>query len=57
MLPKNPVMLLSVINMHLRDNYQNLDSLCDDLDIRRSDIEEALLLIGYAYDKKQNRFL
>ena len=35
MLPDNPVMLLSVINMKLRDQYDSLDSLCDDLDVNK----------------------
>ena len=29
-LPNDPVMLLSVINMELRDRYKSLDELCDD---------------------------
>ena len=32
MLPKDPVMLLSAVNMKLRDEYASLDALCDDLD-------------------------
>ncbi|HJB69908.1 MAG TPA: DUF4250 domain-containing protein, partial [Candidatus Flavonifractor avistercoris] len=31
MLPKDPVILLSVINTKLRDFYPSLDALCDDL--------------------------
>ncbi|MEE3494717.1 MAG: DUF4250 domain-containing protein [Butyrivibrio sp.] len=31
MLPKDPVMLLSYMNMKLRDNYSSLEALCDDL--------------------------
>ena len=30
-LPKDPIMLLSVVNMKLRDTYSSLDALCDDL--------------------------
>ena len=29
-LPKDPVMLLSVINTELRDKYPSLDALCED---------------------------
>ena len=29
-LPKDPMMLFSVINMRLRDIYPSLDALCDD---------------------------
>ena len=29
-LPKDPMLLLSVVNTKLRDYYHNLDALCDD---------------------------
>ncbi|MBO1680927.1 DUF4250 domain-containing protein, partial [Bittarella massiliensis (ex Durand et al. 2017)] len=32
-LPKDPAMLLSIVNMKLRDFYPSLDVLCDDLEI------------------------
>ena len=56
MLPKDPVMLLSVINMKLRDRYDSLDALCDDLDEDRDAIEAILAGAGYRYDAQQNRF-
>ena len=31
-LPKDPMLLLSVVNTKLRDYYHNLDALCDDID-------------------------
>lgn len=34
-LPKDPMMLFSVINMKLRDNYSSLDELCDDLNVEK----------------------
>ena len=33
MLPQDPMMLLSVINMKLRDQYESLEALCDDKDV------------------------
>ena len=36
-LPKDPMMLFSVINMKLRDNYSSLDELCDDLNVEKND--------------------
>ena len=30
-LPNDPVMLLSFVNMKLRDSYKGLDAMCDDL--------------------------
>ena len=56
MLPQDPVMLLSVINMKLRDCYDSLDSLCDDLDVSREDIELKLASIQYVYDENVNQF-
>jgi len=55
-LPKDPIMLLSVINMKLRDFYCSLDALCEDLNIDRNDIEERLGNIGFTYDVTTNQF-
>ena len=41
-LPKDPAMLLSAVNMKLRDFYDSLDALCDDLDVARESIETSL---------------
>ena len=30
-LPKDPVMLLSYLNTQLRDNYDSLEALCDEI--------------------------
>ena len=38
MLPKDPIMLLSMINMKLRDRYASLDALCEDMDVSREEI-------------------
>ena len=32
-MPKDPMMLMSFINMKLRDFYPTLDALCDDMDV------------------------
>ena len=56
MLPNDPVMLLSVINMKLRDTYSSLESLCDDMDVSQVEIEEKLKKINYEYDKESNQF-
>lgn len=56
MLPKDPQMLLSVLNMKLRDQYSSLDDLCDDLDADKGDIIRIMEEAGYHYDADQNAF-
>ena len=56
MLPKDPVMLLSAVNMKLRDGFATLDALCEDEGISREELEKKLAEIGYAYDAQNNRF-
>lgn len=57
MIPKDSVMLLSFINLKLRDFYDNLDALCDDLDADRKEIETKLANIDYHYDSEKNQFV
>ena len=55
-LPKDPIMLMSFINMKLRDLYPSLEALSEDLDIDRSELEEKLKTVGYEYDEANKRF-
>ena len=55
-LPQDPMMLLSFINMKLRDYYPSLDALCDDLNIDRSKLEEKLSNAGFEYNPEANKF-
>lgn len=57
MIPKDPVMLLSFVNLKLRDFYANLNALCDDMDIERTEIEDKLSSIDYHYDEEKNQFV
>lgn len=50
-------MLLSFVNMKLRDFYQDVDELCSQLDIDRKELEEKLAGIDYHYDRETNRFV
>ena len=56
MLPNDPIMLLSFVNMKLRDTYASLDALCEDMDVSKEAIMEKLSMVGYEYDKEMNRF-
>jgi len=55
-LPQDPVMLLGVINMKLRDAYPSLDALCDDLQLDRAALEARLAAAGFSYLPAHNRF-
>lgn len=57
MIPKDPAMLFSFINMRLRDFGMDLDRLCDDLDVERNEIEATLARIDYHYDAEKNQFV
>lgn len=56
MLPKNPILLLSIVNTKLRDFYSSLDELCQDLDESKDEIIDILASSGYIYDKELNQF-
>ena len=56
-IPNDPVMLLSFINLKLRDNYPSITALCDDMDLSKDDLCEKLKSIDYEYDEKTNQFV
>ncbi len=57
MIPKEPVMLLSFVNLKLRDCYGSLQELCDELDLDREELVAKLERIDYRYDAEQNQFI
>lgn len=56
-LPKDSMMLLSVINTKLRDFYPTLDALCEDMNVDRAAVESRLKQIDYVYNAELNRFV
>lgn len=48
--------LVSIINMKLRDEYNSLESLCYDLNLIEEDIINKCKDAGYKYIKEQNQF-
>ena len=56
-LPKDPVMLLSVVNTKLRDYYPNLEELAAAENITIEEIKTKLNIINYTYDENQNQFV
>lgn len=57
MIPSDPVMLLSFINLKLRDYYTDLEGLCEDLQLDRQELTDKLESIDYHYDPGKNQFV
>lgn len=57
MIPKDPVMLLSFVNLKLRDFYSDLETMCEDLEVSQEEITERLAGIDYHYDREKNQFI
>lgn len=57
MIPKDPVMLLSFINLKLRDFYPSLEAFCEDTDEDMQAMIDKLAEIDYHYDKEKNQFV
>ena len=55
-LPKDPVMLLSVVNTKLRDFYPNLEELAAAEGATTDEIIEKLNTINYTYNRERNQF-
>lgn len=56
MLPKDPIILLSYINTHLRDDGIALEEFCLRENVSRTEIEKKMAAVGYTYNSETNRF-
>lgn len=56
-LPKDPVMLLSVVNTQLRDHYSSLEELAKANMVSKEEILSKLKAINYEYNKERNQFV
>ena len=57
MIPKEPAMLLSFVNLKLRDYFLNLDVFCEEYEVDKDEIIRKLASIDYHYDKAKNQFV
>ena len=48
--------LLSMVNMRLRDEFSSLERLCDDWNISEEELKTKLRKIGYEYNSEINQF-
>ncbi len=55
-LPQDPMILFSFINTKLRDDYANLDILCEDMHIDKDELLSKLVESGFEYSTEHNKF-
>ncbi|MDD7769989.1 DUF4250 domain-containing protein [Suipraeoptans intestinalis] len=55
-LPKDPHMLVSVINTKIRDQYHDLDAFCEEMGVERKELSDYLKVYEYEYDESTGRF-
>jgi Domain of unknown function (DUF4250) len=48
---------LSIVNMKLRDQYRDLEALCEDFNLTCDELTERLISIDYYYNKETNQFI
>ena len=56
-LPKDPHLLLSMVNMKLRNDCENLEDLVHHYQVDPVDLINQLALHGYVYNPQQNQFI
>ena len=56
-LPKDPVILLSVVNTELRDRFPTLERFAAAHMAEEQEIRNRLEQIGYRYDPEKNQFV
>lgn len=55
-IPKDPFILLSFINLKLRDEYNSLEDLCLDLQLNKEELCQKLQAAGFEYHESQKQF-
>lgn len=56
-LPKDPMLLLSVVNTQLRDHFPNFTEFCKFYSVEEDSITAKLKDIDYEYDDVTNQFI
>jgi len=55
-LPHDPVMLMSFVNMKLRDQYASLQDFCRDYGLSSDELRSTLAAAGFQYSLENKRF-
>ncbi|NLM14130.1 MAG: DUF4250 domain-containing protein [Epulopiscium sp.] len=53
----DPYILLSWVNMKLRDECKDLEQLCERYGVEEQIIRNTIRTIGYVYEKQKNQFI
>ncbi len=56
-MPKDPKILLSLVNTKLRNHYDSLDAFCQDMGIEKQELTDRLGQIDYEYMEERNQFV
>ena len=56
MLPQDPMILLSYVNMKLRDEYTSLYEFCEEMDTDMDALVAKLATAGFHYEEATNQF-
>lgn len=55
-LPNDPIMLMSVVNTKLRDEFSTPEELCKALGIELEELEQKLKNAGFTYKPETNQY-
>ncbi len=55
-LPKDPIILYSYVNTKLRNDFESLDDMCEQMGFDKQEIVEKLTAAGFEYCDKLNKF-
>lgn len=54
---KDPYLMLSILNMKLRDECSSLIDLCKTYNLDKAYVEEKMKKIDYTYNQETNQFI
>ena len=56
LLAMDPNILVSILNMKLRDQYSSLEAFCEDINISEEEVIKKISSVDKIYDKETNQF-
>ena len=56
LLSMDPNILVSMLNMKLRDQFDSLEAYCEDVGVTPEELNEKISVTGRTYDRETNQF-